>query len=540
MHSIKFKTWLYFVLFTGLLMIVLWGLQVIFLNNFYEGMKTQQTKATIEDVNDAYDNYTSDRFLKRIDSIARSNDLYIYLADIQGNIISFQPSEEVAGKGFYFQQIGTVEQYRQRSAEGGAIFRIKGVDNTKEVLVYSDVLSSPGKAEFKIYLFSPLWPVRSTINILRNQLIYVTLIALIVACLVSLYLSSRITRPIREMAASADRLAAGEYGIVFRGGHYTEINNLADTLTRTSIELEKTDVIQKDLVANVSHDLRTPLTMIKSYAEMIRDLSGDNPAKREEHLKVIIDEADRLNYLVDDLLTVSRMQSGKMTLEMEEFNLSETTRSIVNTYKIRNEEGFRIELICPSEFYVTADEDRIKQVINNLITNAIKFCGEDKEVIVTLAKGGRSSVICSVTDHGVGIARDELEHIWDRYYKASSNMVRTTEGSGIGLSIVKEILVLHKAEYGVDSVLGQGTTFWFELGLTKVDETAVSPVFRLAGGDGDENDGAPGENEGTQGESFMSLGEAEGAPGEIFMSPGEADGATGAAGDDTNKETDEI
>ena len=487
-HSIKFKTWLYFVLFTGLIMIVLWGLQVIFLNNFYEGMKPQQTKNTIEDVNDAYNNYTSDKFMRKINNVASTNDLYIYLIDQNGEIMSFQPADEVAGEGYYFQQIDAVERYRLRSPDEAIMIRIKGVDNTKEVLVYSDKLSAPNREEFKIYLFSPLWPVKSTINILRNQLIYITLIALIMACILSFYLSSRITRPIRDIAASADRLADGEYGIVFKGGHYTEINNLADTLTRTSIELEKTNVIQKDLVANVSHDLRTPLTMIKSYAEMIRDLSGDNPVKRQEHLKVIIDEADRLNNLVDDLLTVSRMQSGKMTLEMKEFNLSEVTRSIVSTYRIRTEEGYHINLECPSEFYVMADEERIKQVITNLITNALKFCGDDREINVTLAKGGRSSVVCSVEDHGIGIAKDELEHVWERYYKASSNMVRTTEGSGIGLSIVKEILVLHKAEYGVNSTLGQGTTFWFELGLTKVDETAVSPVFTLSDGNYDEND----------------------------------------------------
>ena len=487
-HSIKFKTWLYFVLFTALIMVVLWGLQVIFLNNFYEGMKIQQTKSTVQDVNEAYVSYDTNKFKRKVSSIAKTNDLYIYLVSTTGEITSFQPAEEVAGEGYYFQQIDSIEKYRLQSPDGGVMIRIKGVDNTKEVLVYSDLLISGGKEQFKIYLFSPLWPVKSTINILRNQLIYITLIALIMACIVSFYLSSRITRPIRDIAASADRLAEGEYGIVFKGGHYTEINNLADTLTRTSIELEKTDVIQKDLVANVSHDLRTPLTMIKSYAEMIRDLSGDNPVKRQEHLKVIIDEADRLNNLVDDLLTVSRMQSGKMTLEMKEFNLSEVTRSIVSTYRIRTEEGYHINLECPSEFYVMADEERIKQVITNLITNALKFCGDDREINVTLAKGGRSSVVCSVEDHGIGIAKDELEHVWERYYKASSNMVRTTEGSGIGLSIVKEILVLHKAEYGVNSTLGQGTTFWFELGLTKVDETAVSPVFTLSDGNYDEND----------------------------------------------------
>lgn len=265
---------------------------------------------------------------------------------------------------------------------------------------------------------------------------------------------------------------------MFKGGHYTEINNLADTLTRASIELEKSDMLQKDLIANVSHDLRTPLTMIKSYAEMIKDISGNNPQKRDEHLQVIIDEADRLNGLVNDLLTISRMQSGKMTLHRHDFNITEAAQMILNTYRImEEEEGYTFQLNAPANFIVNGDEDKIKQVISNLFTNAIKFCGEDKTVVITLKKRGRF-VVCRVEDHGVGIAAEELDHVWDRYYKASSNMVRATEGSGLGLSIVKEILTLHKVNYGVESTLGSGTTFWFELNYVKTEkEKSAAPAL---------------------------------------------------------------
>ncbi len=249
-----------------------------------------------------------------------------------------------------------------------------------------------------------------------------------------------------------------------------KINNLADTLTRASIELEKSDMLQKDLIANVSHDLRTPLTMIKSYAEMIRDLSGNNPKKREQHLKVIIDEADRLNMLVGDLLSLSRMQSGKMVLHPGNFNITQAARSILNTYKImEDEEGYTFKLNCSANYIVNGDEEKIKQVISNLVTNAIKFAGEDKTIILSLKRRGKY-VICRVEDHGVGIAPEELNHVWERYYRASSNMVRSSEGSGLGLSIVKEILTLHKSNFGVDSTVSKGTTFWFELNFVKAEK----------------------------------------------------------------------
>ncbi len=203
---------------------------------------------------------------------------------------------------------------------------------------------------------------------------------------------------------------------------------------------------------------------------MIKDISGNNPQKRDEHLQVIIDEADRLNALVSDLLTISRMQSGKMTLQRQNFNITEAAQMILNTYRImEDEEGYHFQLNAPANFIVNGDEDKIKQVISNLFTNAIKFCGEDKTVIITLKKKGKF-IVCRVEDHGVGIAAEELDHVWDRYYKASSNMVRAAEGTGLGLSIVKEILSLHKVNFGVESTLGVGTTFWFELNYVKTEK----------------------------------------------------------------------
>ena len=205
--------------------------------------------------------------------------------------------------------------------------------------------------------------------------------------------------------------------------------------------------------------------MVKSYAEMIRDLSGDIPEKREKHLEVIIEEADRLNILVSDLLALSKMQSGAITINIEEFNIKEEIDNIFMYYKLLlEEEGYTINVDCADNLTVKGDAARIKQVFSNLINNAFKFCGEDKTVNIFVQKKGRYA-LCQIQDHGVGIPEDELPRIWERYYKSSSNMVRSTTGSGLGLSIVKEILSLHKANYGVNSTLGEGTTFWFELEL---------------------------------------------------------------------------
>lgn len=487
-RSIKFKTWLYFIVFAAVLMIALWIVQIFLLNNFYGTMKTAQTQSVAKEIETSFRHHDSDAFLKNIDKISDSYDMYIYVVSYDGKTTYFSPSiddyaltpgmraetdedgvpqtNSSSAIGMYASEIQALNEEMIQSGHS-AYMKFKGLENSQEILAYGSVLSAREKEDLIVYIFSPLWPVSSTIKILTGQLIIVTIVSLILACIISIYLATRFTNPIRKIEHSAKRLAEGEYGIVFRGGHYTELSNLADTLTSASIQLEKSDLIQKDLIANVSHDLRTPLTMIKSYAEMIRDISGNDPEKRDAHLQVIIDETDRLNNLVEDLLAVSRIQSGKMTLEKSTFSLSNAAESILNTYRIKEvEEGYRFNFSCPSDFIVEGDEEKIKQVISNLISNAIKFCGSDKVINISLSRRSRS-VRFSVEDHGSGISPTDLDHIWDRYYRSSSNMVRSSEGSGLGLSICKEILTLHKADFGVNSTLGEGTVFWFELNIQK-------------------------------------------------------------------------
>lgn len=476
--SIKFKTWLYFILFAIFLMLILWFFQVLLLNTFYSVMKDEQTQRVAKTIETAYNTKDNARFLKSVENISNSNDMYIYIVSYDGKTMYFRPAGDNTSAQYYVDQIDTINNAMLEEKTDSTYKRIKSADDSKDVLAYGKLLTAEDREPLLVYIFSPLYPVTSTIQILTNQLIYVTILSLMVACLISFYLSIRITRPIRKITRSADRLADGEYGIVFKGGHYTEINTLADTLTRASIELEKSDMLQKDLIANVSHDLRTPLTMIRSYAEMIRDLSGDNPQKREQHLQVIIDETERLNMLVGDLLSLSRMQSGKMVLTPSDFSITHAAHSILNTYKImEEEEGYKFNLNCSSNYIVNGDEEKIKQVISNLFTNAIKFSGEDKTVNISLKRRGKY-VLCRIEDHGIGIAPEELDHVWERYYRASSNMVRASEGSGLGLSIVKEILTLHKVNYGVDSTVGKGTTFWFELNWVKTEKMKELPAHK--------------------------------------------------------------
>ena len=463
-NSLKFKIWLYFALFSALLMIILWFLQIFFLDTYYEEMKISQTRKV---ANSIISNYEDENLVEYISTLSYKNDMYIHIESSDGTII-FSPAQNldqprIPGGNIYLMEMAVMKKNLVQSDNQSASILLTDRGRKNNTLAYSAYLDDTEGHEVILYIFSPLFPVESTVDILSNQLKYVTLISLALGFGLSLLISNRISKPIVNITKSATQLAAGNYEVTFEGGQYSEIAQLADTLNYTSKELAKADNLHKDLIANVSHDLRTPLTMVKSYAEMIRDLSGDNPEKRNAHLQVIIDEADRLNRLVTDLLVLSKMQSGVEALNITKFCLRDSIINILNSYRLLSEqEGYQFAFHCDPNIIVTGDEVRIKQVLSNLVNNAVRYSAEDKRISITVTEN-QDGVRCEVTDNGQGIPEDELTHIWERYYKSSSNQSRNASGTGLGLSIVKEILLLHKARFGVTSRLHEGSTFWFEL-----------------------------------------------------------------------------
>ena len=462
--SLKFKIWLYFVLFAALLMVILWFLQIFFLDTYYEEMKVSQTRKV---ANDIISHYGDNDLVNYISGLSNRNDMYIHIESSDGTII-FSPTQNLdrpsmPGGDIYLMEMAIMKKNLIQNDQKSVSILMSDRGRKDNTLAYGVYLDAKKGQEVILYIFSPLFPVESTVEILSNQLKYVTLISLALAFGLSLLISSRISKPIINITKSAAQLAEGNYGVTFEGGRYSEIAQLADTLNYTSRELAKTDILQKDLIANVSHDLRTPLTMVKSYAEMIRDLSGNNPEKRNAHLQVIIEEADRLNLLVADMLMISKMQSGVEVLHMTEFRLRDAVTGILNSYRLLAEqEGFSFTCQCDPDVVATGDEARIRQVLSNLVNNAVRYSDDKKNISINVTET-EDAVRCEVTDTGQGIPEDELEHIWERYYKSSSNHSRNGSGTGLGLSIVKEILLLHKANFGVESRLHEGSTFWFQL-----------------------------------------------------------------------------
>ncbi len=451
------------VIFVVLILMVIWVFQVVLLNDFYESYKLDEFAETdgfiYDTINDearmtdtvykrAVETDTCIRLFKVVDGVAKE----IADADVNlGCMLHHMTPDGLAGL------------YGQAAKNNGVYTKkiIKPTDNTSVLnTLYVSLKTNGSGDQYILMMDSELVPLNATVQILQRQFGWIMCLLIMGALIIALAISRVICVPLEKMSRSARKLAKGDYDEKFIGGGYREADELAETLNFASEELAKTDNLQKELVANISHDLRTPLTMIKGYSEVMRDIPGEN---NPENVQVIIDEAERLTELVNDMLDLSKIRSGTRKMEPEIFDLTETVREVMQRYeKLTEKDNYSVTFESAENVYVTADRTMILQVIYNLINNALNYTGEDKRVsIVQTVWDNRVRI--SVIDTGEGIAEDDLPYIWDRYYKVDKVHKRARIGTGLGLSIVKGILESHGALYGVESQVGEGSNFWFEL-----------------------------------------------------------------------------
>ncbi len=322
-----------------------------------------------------------------------------------------------------------------------------------------------GGRECRLLVRYPLSHLSGSVHRMQLYVLVIAAAAIIFTFFVSYLMANKLSQPLRDMSNTAKKLAGGDYSVEFTSTQYSEIADLSTALNYMKDEMKKSGDFQKELLANVSHDLKTPLTMIKAYASMVREISGDDPEKRNKHLQVIIDESDRLTGLVDDVLSASKINSGLSQLNKKVFNITEYLYGVINKFDYLTEtQGYNIMVDVDPNLYTFADEEKIGQVFYNLISNAVNYTGEDKSVYISLKYSAEDNRIkFAVRDTGKGISEEELAHIWDRYYRSKDTHTRPIKGTGLGLNIVKAILQSHSFEFGVKSEEGYGSTFYVDL-----------------------------------------------------------------------------
>ncbi len=470
-HGIRFRLWLAFFLLASGITILLGLLQTGLIRPYYRNSKIQSIRTVADSIQEDLvgTNTTTDSFsiaLRRaVDNdvcvaIYNEKGKNIYDADSLGAGCIFHLPADTAGDVFSFDEVYRLlnEGDKEYSAN------MTNVRTGQEMIVYGRKIEEE-LSNYYLFVNSPLEPVDSIVSIFTRQYTFYTAGAIVLASIIALYISSRLTKPIVDMNKEALKLAAADYSASFSGGEFTETRELADTLNAANDKLSKIDELRRDLIANVSHDIRTPLTDIRAYAEMILDISGDDPKKRAKHLDVIIRETDYMNRLVNDMSELSQMQSGNYELSRENIDIAELIEEIAELDAPLLEAG-KINLVMEVGDSLTAyaDEIKISQVIANYFSNAIKHSPEGGTITVRAwMKEDEETIRVEVSDEGEGISKEELPYIWDRYQKSSKSFSRNQTSTGLGLAIVKAILDSHGALYGVDTEKGKGSTFWFEL-----------------------------------------------------------------------------
>lgn len=477
--------------FTAVIFTALWLLQTVFLQRFYNGMLIRSTVSTAEKI---VAHSSESDIGDYIDELSRKNSILVFVTDKDGNVLyssdeykkmhrfredgekpdmkpsekpddmpELPPPDERAGQKMHeFDDRGS---YRELPANfNRLISKLEGSeDGTAELRSddmyicgrYIDYYGADEQAV--LCLGTTLNAVGSTVHILRIQLLWVTLLSVVIAFVLAWFMARSFSRPISQLTEKAHKLAENSGDVSYREGFCSELDELSETLDDTSEKLRRSREFQNELLANVSHDLRTPLTMIKGYAEMIRDISREDEKQCAEDVAVIVDEADRLTALVNEILEYSELQMTDAEPVMSDVDLAETVRTVADNFSnLYSKDGFTFECNIAERVHIHGNASRLGRAVYNLMDNAVRHAGENKWIGVTLRIVGDKAVI-EVSDRGEGIAPEELDRIWDRYY--TSRQRKGKGASGLGLAIVKQTVTLHKGVCVAESEAGKGSTF---------------------------------------------------------------------------------
>ena len=446
----------YFLLFSITILSILWILQTILFQSFYKEQKMND----VYYVSSKLKNYKNNsNFYQEISSLAIDKGVCI---EINDNNYDLLYQSNYMGKGCIYNK-ETTYSYKFDFITNNKIDEKYFINNNKyknETFIYALRLINGQYA----FINTSIEPIDGTVFLIRKELIVITIIVLILSYIMAYYLSNHISRPIKNMSDKARILATGNFNIEFMtDSKILEIEELSQSLNYAKNELNGMDEMKRDLLANVSHDLKTPLTLIKGTAEMLEDLHKDNPEKRSSDVQTIIEEVDRLTNLVNDILDLSKMNSIQEELMIEDFDLITLIQNIIKRYDVLHEtEKYEFIFNYPKDsIVVQADKKKMEQVIYNLINNAIQYTGVNNTIYIDIIID--KDILVKIRDTGKGIDKKEIPYIWDKYYKNKKKHKRNLVGTGLGLSIVKKILDQHHFSYGVESIKNQGTTFYFSI-----------------------------------------------------------------------------
>lgn len=425
-------------------LLLFWLTQVVFINRIYEYYKVNQLKSYSEQIVQAINNNNEMLISELID---KSNARVIAITEndivIAGN-----------NRGHGMRGLG-IPEILLRPTNTTRVVKYEHPFLHIEYLSIVRPFLYNGKPAILI-MSLPEASINDSVNLFKEVFWWIFALTIVSTLVVSNYMSKKFTRPIQILKNAAHEIASGNLNVKINYKEEDELGELAKSMNTMVKQLSITDKFRKDLIANISHDLKTPLGLIRGYSEMLLDYYGEDKEKREKYLNTVIKETERMSKLVDDVLQLSKLQSGMVEVKEETIDLEKLIFEILDIFEIQILEK-NIEVRLENlKVKVVADREMIKRAIINIISNAIASMENGGTLSIT-AELQDKDVLIKISDTGCGIPEKDLEHIFDRFYKGNKS------GTGLGLAIVKEILTLHQSDFGIRSKEGEGTTFYFTL-----------------------------------------------------------------------------
>ena len=464
LSGIAVQLWGIMMLLVVLTIFFMWGFQIYFMENNYVNSNIQEVQAQLDSVLEELE----------ITDLADNERLISYLTNAaRGKLIIANHDGQLAAMYSYDYPVNLeatpsdIEIWNRITDSKEYQCILKGIPYTKEHRkrnqIYAYETGVPvtyrGQNAYLI-LYRSFTELYNVLDMNRQQMVALSILLTLAASILAAFLAKKYTKPILAIKKSVDLLAKGDLDASPGLTQKDEIGQLADSVEKLGQALQKVDILRKEVIANVSHELRSPLALIAGYAEMVRDITWKDEIKRQEDLGLIISEAQRMSRMVDDILDYSQLQAGYLQLNMGEYDLCEIVESEVSLYEqIAAENHLILRLERPrEECRVQADALKLSQVIRNLLNNAVNHTQNGGVITISVAMTTDGYKV-TIANPGDPISKENQKLIWERYQRSQHQGARR-QGTGIGLSIVSTILKAHGIPYGVDCESGL-ICFWF-------------------------------------------------------------------------------
>ena len=455
---------------------------VLFLKDFYVANRKNEFEDAYEIINEYMQNndLTDTDFINKMNVYCERHNLSLAIMDATSNpLVSFRYDSSTLKMQLtgYF-----VNDYIRNQSLGENQYILLMNRDVQTGISYMEMYGTLNNGLYFL-MRSPMESLENNVLLANRFMINVAIFSMVVGVVVIVYMTRRITNPIRQLVGISSKMSGLDFSEKYQAKGNTEvdilgqqINKMSDKLESTISELktantelvrdierkDKNDEIRKEFLSNISHELKTPIALIQGYAEGLKDCINDDVQSRDFYCDVIIDEANKMNNMVKNLLNLNELEAGKNMAKMEHFNVTELVKNILSSMDILFEqEEIRVECDLEEDLYVWADEFQVEEVFRNYITNAIHHAEGEKLIRIGFTRL-ENRLRVTVFNTGKPIPEESIPLLWDKFYKVDKARTRDYGGSGVGLSIVKAIMEGMDCKYGVHNH-ETGVSFYFEL-----------------------------------------------------------------------------